>query len=142
MLIRWVLVRDAEGSREPSCAPTSMPNPQRSWAGSSGAGGSRSPWPRFAATSVSSGSARDPTLLGLFSLVTLWANRIKGEHGVLPNRVRWYPKADPTFSDALALVRLELWTSPTFATSPDHRESAKNTDRLLNRLIRVACNPP
>ena len=56
VLIRWVLVRDAEGSREPSCAPTSMPNPQRSWAGSSGAGGSRSPWPRFAATSVSSGS--------------------------------------------------------------------------------------
>ena len=86
------------------------------------------------------------TLLGLFSLVTLWANlwanRIKGEHGVLPNRVRWYPKAAPTFSDALALVRLELWTSPTFATSPDHRESAKNTDRLINRLIRVACNPP
>ena len=82
------------------------------------------------------------TLLGLFSLVTLWANRIKGEHGVLPNRVRWYPKADPTFSDALALVRLELWTSPTFATSPDHRDNAKNTDRLLNRLIRVACNPP
>src|SRR5204863_7612371 len=49
-----------------------------------------------------------PALLGLFSLVTLWADRIKGEQGVLPNRVRWYPKADPTFSDALALVRLEL----------------------------------
>jgi hypothetical protein len=49
-----------------------------------------------------------PALLGLFSLITLWANRIKGEHGVLPNRVRWYPKADPTFSDALALVRREL----------------------------------
>ena len=70
-------------------------------------------------------------------------------HTVLPepdfhrlDRVRWYPKADPTFSDALALIRLELWTSPTFATSPDHRDSAKNTDRLLNRLIRVACKPP
>jgi hypothetical protein len=83
-----------------------------------------------------------PALLGLFSLVTLWADRIKGQHGVLPDRVRWYPKANPTFSDALALVPLELWTSPTFATSPDHRESAKNTDRLINRLIRVACNPP
>ena len=83
-----------------------------------------------------------PALLGLFSLVTLWADRIKGEHGVLPDRVRWYPKAEPTFSDALALVRRELWTSPTFATSPHHRESAKNTDRLLNRLINVACNPP
>ena len=60
VLIRWVLVRDAEGSREPSCAPTSMPNPQRSWAGSSGAGGSRSPWPRFAATSVSRLSGSGP----------------------------------------------------------------------------------
>jgi hypothetical protein len=82
------------------------------------------------------------TLLGLFSLVTLWAEWIKGEQGVLPDRVRWYPKADPTFSDALALVRRELWTSPTFATSPDHRERAKITDRLLNRLILVACRPP
>ena len=66
-----------------------------------------------------------PALLGLFSLVTLWAGRIQGEQGIPLDRVRWYPKADPTFSDALALVRLELWTSPTFATSPDHRESAK-----------------
>jgi hypothetical protein len=51
-----------------------------------------------------------PALLGLFSLVTLRADRIRGEQGVLPDRVRWYPKADPTFSDALTLVRLELWT--------------------------------
>ena len=83
-----------------------------------------------------------PALLGLFSLVTLWAGRIKGDQGILPDRVRWYPKADPTFSDALALVRFNLWTSPTFATSPDHRDSANNTNRLLNRLIRVACKPP
>jgi hypothetical protein len=83
-----------------------------------------------------------PALLGLFSLVTLWAGRIQGEQGVPPDRVRWYPKADPTFSDALALVRFNLWTSPTFATSPDHRERAKITDRLLNRLIHVACRPP
>jgi len=91
-------------------------------------------------------SRSTPALLGLFSLVTLWADRIKGEQAIPLDRIRWYPKADPTFSDALALVRLELWTSPTFATSPDHRESAKNTDSLLNRLIRVrlirvACNP-
>ena len=83
-----------------------------------------------------------PKSEGGFSRNMHWANRIKGQHGVLPDRVRWYPKAEPTFSDALALVRRELWTSPTFATSPDHRESAKNIDSLLNRLINVACNPP
>jgi hypothetical protein len=83
-----------------------------------------------------------PALLGLFSLVIIWAGTIKSEYGVLPEFVRWYPTADPTFRDALALVRRELWTSPTFATSLEHRESANNTDRLINRLIRVACKPP
>ena len=149
VLIRWVLVRDAEGSKEPQaflCTDLNAePTEILGW------------FVRRWRVEVTLAEVRrhlgverqclailrtTPALLGLFSLVTLWANRIKGEHGVLPNRVRWYPKADPTFSDALALVRLELWTSPTFATSPDHRNSAKNTDRLINRLIRVACNPP
>ncbi len=57
-----------------------------------------------------------PVLLGLFSLVTLWADRIRAQRGLLPEGLRWYPKADPTFSDALARVRRELWTAPTFAT--------------------------
>jgi hypothetical protein len=153
VLIRWVLVRDAEGSKEPQAFLCTDLNAEpteilgwfvRRWRVEVTLAEVRRhlgvetqrQWSDLAILRTT------PALLGLFSLVTLWANRIKGEHGVLPNRVRWYPKADPTFSDALALVRLELWTSPTFATSPDHRESAKNTDRLINRLIRVACNPP
>jgi hypothetical protein len=83
-----------------------------------------------------------PALLGLFSLVTLGANRIRAERGLLPERVRWYSKADPTFSDALALVRHELWTAPTFATSRQDRDSAEIPDGLLNRLILVACRSP
>lgn len=153
MLIRWVLVRDAEGSKEPQAFLCTDLNAEpteilgwfvRRWRVEVTLAEVRRhlgvetqrQWSDLAILRTT------PALLGLFSLVTLWANRIKGEQGVLPNRVRWYPKVDPTFSDALALVRLELWTSPTFATSPDHRESAKNTDRLINRLIRVACNPP
>jgi hypothetical protein len=153
VLIRWVLVRDAEGSKEPQAFLCTDLNAEpteilgwfvRRWRVEVTLAEVRRhlgvetqrQWSDLAILRTT------PALLGLFSLVTLWANRIKGEHGVLPNRVRWYPKADPTFSDALALVRLELWTSPTFATSPEHRESAKNTDRLINRLIRVACNPP
>ena len=153
MLIRWVLVRDAEGAKEPQaflCTDLDAEPTEilgwfvRRWRVEVTLAEVRRhlgvetqrQWSDLAILRTT------PALLGLFSLVTLWADRIKGQHGVLPDRVRWYPKADPTFSDALALVRRELWTSPTFATSPDHRESAKNTDRLLNRLIRVACNPP
>jgi DDE superfamily endonuclease len=151
VLIRWVLVRDAEGAKEPQAflctdldaEPTAI------------LGWFVRRWRievTFAEVRRHLGVERQgsdlailrttPALLGLFALVTLWAGRIKGDHGVPPDRVRGYPKADPTFSDALALVRRELWTSPTCATSPDHRDSAKITDRLLNRLIRVACRPP
>ena len=83
-----------------------------------------------------------PALLGLFSLVTLWADRIRAEGRLLPQRVRWYRKADPTFSDALALVRRELWNAPTFATSRHDRDRAEIPAGLLNRLILVACQPP
>src|SRR3954453_143872 len=44
-----------------------------------------------------------PALLGLFSLVTLWAGATRG--GVRPRSAAWYPKPRPTFSDALAAVR-------------------------------------
>ena len=83
-----------------------------------------------------------PALLGLFSLVTLWAARLEAEHGIAPERVRWYPKRAPTFSDALALVRRELWMAPTFASSPDHRDVLKVPADVLDRLMRVACRPP
>jgi hypothetical protein len=120
VLIRWVLVRDAEGGREPQaflCTDLKAEPTEilgwfvRRWRVEV----------TFAEVRRHLGVERQclailrttPALLGLFSLVTLWADRIKGQHGVLPDRVRWYPKANPTFSDALALVRLELWTSPT-----------------------------
>ena len=44
-----------------------------------------------------------PCLLALFSIVTLLA--------------AWYPKAQPTFSDALAGVRCALWRERALATS-------------------------
>ena len=47
-----------------------------------------------------------PALLGLFSLVTLWAGARCG--GVRARSAAWYPKPRPTFSDALAAVRYRL----------------------------------
>lgn len=63
-----------------------------------------------------------PCLLGLFSLVTLIARVLHPD--TLPTRqAAWYPKAEPTFADALAAVRRHLWAShnsDTSAVSPDH----------------------
>lgn len=51
-----------------------------------------------------------PAMLGLFSLVTLLAHR-RMQQGVggTVRQAAWYDKARPTFSDALAVVRKELW---------------------------------
>lgn len=51
-----------------------------------------------------------PVLLGLFSVVTLLAHRLHTRGSVLPVRSSaWYAKEQPTFADALALVRQQLW---------------------------------
>ena len=83
-----------------------------------------------------------PALLGLFSLVTLWATWLEAQRGLVPECVRWYVKQTPTFSDALAWVRHELWTSQTFEFSRDHRNISKVPTDLLDRLMAVACRPP
>ena len=54
----------------------------------------------------------------------------------------WYPKRAPTFSDALAAVRAELWRAEAFATSRSDPEGTKIPAGLLERLLLVACRPP
>jgi hypothetical protein len=83
-----------------------------------------------------------PALLGLFSLVTLWASGLAASRGLVPERVRWYVKQAPTFSDALALVRHALWSSATFELSASDRNMAKVSADVLDRLILLACRPP
>jgi hypothetical protein len=55
-----------------------------------------------------------PILLGLFSMVTLLAHRYMAKKSAnTVRRAAWYEKQRPTFSDALALVRKELWARET-----------------------------
>jgi hypothetical protein len=57
-----------------------------------------------------------PALLGLFSLVTLLAHH-QNEREPLPVRqAAWYVKERPTFADAIAAVRRELWEYALFCT--------------------------
>jgi hypothetical protein len=82
-----------------------------------------------------------PLLLGLFSLVTLWADGLSATGLVPPRRAAWYPKPALTFSDALAAVRHALWTAETFSTSVDHAEVAQIPRATLQRLTQAACFP-
>jgi len=50
-----------------------------------------------------------PCLLGIFSLVTLMADRLARTGALDVQRDAWYEKPRPTFSDALAAVRILLW---------------------------------
>ena len=83
-----------------------------------------------------------PALLGLFSLVAVWATEIQARRGLPRDAAYWYPKRAPTFSDALAAVRAELWRAEAFATSRPDPEGTKIPAGLLECLLRVACRPP
>jgi hypothetical protein len=78
-------------------------------------------------------------LLGLFSLVTLLANRlVRG--GKLPmHQAAWYVKTVPTFSDALAAVRSHWWRAIGLSTSRCKRDIIKVPRSVLHRLHEAAC---
>lgn len=50
-----------------------------------------------------------PALLGLFSLVTLLAQRLSNDSKLPVRATAWYRKTEATFADALALVRRYMW---------------------------------
>jgi hypothetical protein len=78
-------------------------------------------------------------LLGLFSIITLWAGQVAQEY-VLPIRQAvWYRKGQPTFADAIAVVRQHLWTSTHFYMSPAKPDMVEIPSTLLNRLTETLC---
>lgn len=80
-----------------------------------------------------------PVLLGLFSLVTLYANRLHTRDGIEVRQAAWYIKEHATFSDALAAVRRELWPWAVSALSPPEAHSQNLPFRLLERLADTLC---
>ncbi len=64
-----------------------------------------------------------PALLGLFSLITLWAHDLSKSRKFKPRTATWYPKAVPTFSDAIAAVRREIWAHQISFMSRPNRDS-------------------
>jgi hypothetical protein len=81
-----------------------------------------------------------PALLGLFSVVTLFAHRRMRQTAATFRQVAWYHKTHPTFADALALVRKELWRQEeTFRESLADTEAVKVPRALMERLTDALC---
>lgn len=79
-----------------------------------------------------------PCLLGLFSLVVLLAQAVHPQQ--LPTRqAAWYPKAEATFTDALAAVRRHLWQGRNRATSPCDPDLALIPRPLWQQVQEVLC---
>ena len=150
--IRWVLIRDPHGKYEPlallctapdECAPDIIAwyiqrwcievtleearrhlgvETQRQWSDNA-----------IARTT--------PVLLGLFSWVTLLAHSIQADRPNLPLRQSaWYVKQLPTFADALAWVRNDLWQAQqTFHMLGSELDVVKIPRACLNNLLDAAC---
>lgn len=80
-----------------------------------------------------------PALLGLFSLVTLWANDPSLRKVGPLRQAAWYVKDRPTFSDALAWVRYHLWTHGGFCTLTDATDDQKLWRAWTERLTQTLC---
>jgi hypothetical protein len=92
-----------------------------------------------------------PLLLGLFSLVTLWAGERAAQTGKLPVLgAAWYKNPDPTFADALAAVRRILWADeavrpilwrddcPTWRSRPRTAEKPRPISERVAELMSYA----
>jgi hypothetical protein len=81
-----------------------------------------------------------PALSGLFSIVTLFAHQRMRRSMQAFRKAAWYRKSRPTFADALALVRKELWAQEqTFCGSPSATDTVKVPRAFVERLTDAVC---
>ncbi len=80
-----------------------------------------------------------PALLGLFSFVTLVAHGQWTQGTPLVKGAAWYRKREPTFADAIAVVRRLLWAHAAFQTSPSAGDLRKLPRALADHLCDLLC---
>ena len=83
-----------------------------------------------------------PVLMALFSIITLWANQLN-QQGLINLQISaWYQKSHPTFSDAIAAARKQIWRNQKYLTSHFKGEvkylNQPFVDHLINLVSRAA----
>jgi hypothetical protein len=149
MPIRWVLVRDPEGKRTPQAffsTDTTLEPAEiialfvRRWQIEV----------TFAETRAHLGIETQrqwsdkailrttPALLGLYSLISLWACDLL-TNSTSPYAAAWYQKTCLTFTDAIGAVRLTLWVGDINQRSPPDRETHKIPPIRMLRMAQALC---
>ena len=149
--VRWVLLRDPTGEFEPQALlctdPVCDPRDIIGW------------FVRRWALEVTVRETRDhlgvetqrqwsdqaiarttPCLLGLFSIVALLTTRLRKRTRLAVAGAAWYRKQRPTFADALAAIRREIWGAQGFSTSRSRPDSRKLAQRLGEGMIHTLCH--
>ncbi len=80
-----------------------------------------------------------PSLLALYSIVTLMARALWVTESMPVRWSAWYRKDHATFSDAIAWVRQCLWATTGFSTSPEKVDMVKVPRALVERLTEALC---
>ena len=75
-----------------------------------------------------------PTLMALFSLVTLWADQLNSMKKLTVFQTTWYHKGYPTFSDAMASVRYRIWQYQIYLRSAKLTDRNKKRGSLIDHL--------
>lgn len=150
--IRWVLVRDPTGEHEPaaflSTDLNAAPATILGWFVSRRRVGTsfqevrthlgietQRQWSDLAILRTT------PALLGLFSLIAVWADDLARETAPAPrpNITAWYREDEPTFSAAIVAVRRVLWCPPDFSISRKSNETVEISADLLNPVFQTLC---
>ena len=77
-----------------------------------------------------------PVLMGIFSWIALAADSLQRDRPIPRRTAAWYAKPAPTFADAVALVRRNLWmASHSFSMSPPDADGEKVPVDLHARLV-------
>ena len=80
-----------------------------------------------------------PALLSLYSIITLTAHLLIEKGATCVRSTAWYRKTHPTFSDAMALVRRQLWAHLHFSTSQQETDMIQIPRVLLERFTEALC---
>jgi DDE superfamily endonuclease len=148
--IRWVLIRDPQGEFEPqavlSTTLTHTPHQILEWfisrwtlevtfeeARAHLGLETQRQWNDLAIGRTT------PMLLGLYSLVTLLASQLSRTGMKVVRTAAWYAKEQPTFSDAIAVVRRHLWSQCHFSMSAADNDVIKIPRALFDRLTDAVC---
>jgi hypothetical protein len=80
-----------------------------------------------------------PALLSLYTIITLTAQLLIEKGATCVRSTAWYGKTRPTFADAIAWVRRQLWEHIHFSMSPQETDLVKIPRALLERFSEALC---